>query len=67
MQGFGALQQVFEKQSRKGQQIAFEIYDSDNHRVTMKYTYPQVISIHIFYTNKEGYLITPEKLPYVRI
>ena len=44
--------------------VAFEIYDSDNHRVTMQYTYPQVTSIHTFYTNKEGYLITPEKLPY---
>ena len=43
---------------------AFEIYDSDNHRVTMQYTYPQVTSIHTFYTNKEGYLITPERLPY---
>lgn len=30
----------------------------------MQYTYPQVTSIHTFYTNKEGYLITPEKLPY---
>ena len=43
---------------------AFEIYDSDNHRVTMQYTYPQVTSIHTFYTNKDGYLITPERLPY---
>lgn len=43
---------------------AFEIYDSNNHRITMLYTYPQVTSIHTFYTNKEGYLITPEKLPY---
>lgn len=43
---------------------AFEIYDSSNHRITMQYTYPQVTSIHTFYTNKEGYLITPEKLPY---
>ena len=43
---------------------AFEIYDSDNHRVTMQCTYPQVTSVHTFYTNKEGYLITPEKLPY---
>ena len=42
----------------------FEIYDSNNHRITMQYTYPQVTSIHTFYTNKEGYLITPEKLPY---
>lgn len=43
---------------------AFEIYDSNNHRITMQYTYPQVTSIHTFYTNKEGCLITPEKLPY---
>ena len=43
---------------------AFEIYDSNNHRITMQYTYPQVTSVHTFYTNKEGYLITPEKLPY---
>lgn len=43
---------------------AFEIYDNNNHRITMQYTYPQVTSIHTFYTNKEGYLITPEKLPY---
>ncbi len=43
---------------------AFEIYDGNNHRITMQYTYPQVTSIHTFYTNKEGYLITPEKLPY---
>lgn len=43
---------------------AFEIYDSNNHRITMQYTYPQVTSIHTFYTNKKGYLITPERLPY---
>lgn len=43
---------------------AFEIYDNNNHRITMQYTYPQVTSVHTFYTNKEGYLITPEKLPY---
>ena len=43
---------------------AFEIYDSNNHIITMQYTYPQVTSIHTFYTNKDGYLITPEKLPY---
>ena len=43
---------------------AFEIYDSNNHRITMQYTYPQLTSIHTFYTNKDGYLITPEKLPY---
>lgn len=43
---------------------AFEIYDADGHRISMKYTYPQITTIHTFYTNSEGYLITPEKLEY---
>ena len=43
---------------------AFEIYDANGHRISMKYTYPQVTTIHTFYTNSEGYLITPEKLEY---
>ena len=30
----------------------------------MQFTYPEVTLIHTFYTNSEGYLITPEKLPY---
>ena len=30
----------------------------------MKYTYPNVTEIETFYTNSEGYLITPETLPY---
>lgn len=52
-----------------GKQIAyegagFEIYDSNGHRVNMQFTYPEVTTIHTFYTNSEGYLITPEKLPY---
>ena len=42
----------------------FEIYDSDGHRISMQFTYPEVTEIHTFYTNSEGYLITPEKLPY---
>lgn len=42
----------------------FEIYDSNNHRVSMQFTYPEVTEIHTFYTNSEGYLITPKKLPY---
>lgn len=43
---------------------AFEVYDTDGHRITMQFTYPEVTEIHTFYTNSEGYLITPEKLPY---
>lgn len=66
---FESYLKVVKLDKETGKQIAyegaaFEIYDSDNHRVTMQYTYPQVTEIHTFYTNKEGYLITPEKLPY---
>ena len=66
---FESYLKVVKLDKETGKQIAyegaaFEIYDSNNHRVTMRYTYPQVTSIHTFYTNKEGYLITPEKLPY---
>ena len=43
---------------------AFELYNPDGSRVTMTYTYPEVTVIDTFYTNAEGYLITPEKLPY---
>lgn len=42
----------------------FQIYDPDGNKVTMKYTYPEVTTIDTFYTNSDGYLITPETLPY---
>ena len=42
----------------------FQIYDPDGNLITMKYTYPEVTEIDTFYTNEEGYLITPEKLKY---
>lgn len=66
---FESYLKVVKLDKETGKQIAyegaaFEIYDSDNHRVTMQYTYPQVTSVHTFYTNKDGYLITPERLPY---
>lgn len=55
--------------SETGKQIpyagaGFRIYDPDGNKVTMKYTYPTVSEIDTFYTNSEGYLITPETLPY---
>lgn len=66
---FESYLKVVKLDKETGKQIAyegtaFEIYDSNNHRITMQYTYPQVTSIHTFYTNKDGYLITPEKLPH---
>lgn len=55
--------------SETGKQIpyagaGFQIYNSDGKLVTMTYTYPTVTEIDTFYTNSEGYLITPETLPY---
>lgn len=66
---FESYLKVIKLDKETGKQIAyegaaFEIYDSDNHRISMQFTYPQVTTIHTFYTNSEGYLITPEKLPY---
>ena len=66
---FESYLKVVKADAETGKQIAyegagFEIFDADGHRVTMQYTYPEVTSIHTFYTNSEGYLITPEKLPY---
>lgn len=42
----------------------FQIYNSDGKLVTMTYTYPVVTTIDTFYTNSDGYFITPETLPY---
>lgn len=66
---FESYIKVVKLDTETGKQIAyegagFEIYDSDGHRVNMQFTYPEVTSIHTFYTNSEGYLITPEKLTY---
>lgn len=66
---FESYLKVVKLDKETGKQIAyegaaFEIYDSDNHRISMQFTYPQVTTIHTFYTNSEGYLITPEKLSY---
>lgn len=66
---FESYVKVVKLDAETGKQIAysgagFEIYDSEGHRVTMQFTYPEVTSIYTFYTNSEGYLITPETLPY---
>lgn len=66
---FESYVKVVKLDAETGKQIAysgagFEIYDSEGHRVTMQFTYPEVTEIHTFYTNSEGYLITPETLPY---
>ena len=55
--------------SETGKQIpyagaGFQIYNPDGKLVTMTYTYPEVTTIDTFYTNSDGYLITPKTLPY---
>lgn len=42
----------------------FQIYNPNGKLVTMTYTYPEVTTIDTFYTNSDGYLITPETLSY---
>lgn len=42
----------------------FQIYDPEGNLVTMTFTYPTPTTIDIFYTDAEGSLVTPEKLPY---
>ena len=42
----------------------FQIYAPDGSLVTMSYTYPTLTVIDTFYTNENGTLLTPEKLPY---
>lgn len=66
---FESYVKVVKLDAETGKQIpyagaGFEIYDSDGHRVSMQFTYPEVTEIHTFYTNSGGCLITPETLPY---
>jgi len=42
----------------------FEIYNAGGEKIAMTYSYPTPTAIDVFYTNSEGYLITPEVLPY---
>ena len=42
----------------------FQIYAPDGILVTMSYTYPTLTVIDTFYTDEDGTLLTPEKLPY---
>lgn len=42
----------------------FQLYRPDGSLITQSFTYPEVTTIDTFYTNDEGYLITPEKLEY---
>ena len=43
---------------------AFQIYNPDGTLVKQTFTYPEVTEIDTFYTNENGFLITPESLEY---
>ena len=43
---------------------AFQIYRPDGSLVTQTFTYPKVTTVDTFYTNDQGYLVTPDSLEY---
>ena len=43
---------------------AFQLYNPDGTKISMEFTYPEHTVIDTFYTNEDGYLITPETLEY---
>lgn len=66
---FYSFLKVVKTDTETGKQIAyagagFEIYKPNGEKVSMTYTYPTPTTIDTFYTNSEGYLVTPEKLEY---
>ncbi|MBQ6380240.1 MAG: VaFE repeat-containing surface-anchored protein [Clostridia bacterium] len=40
----------------------FQIFDASGKKISMSFTYPKKTTVDTFYTNEEGYLLTPEKL-----
>lgn len=42
----------------------YNLYDPEGSKISMTLTYPEVVEIDTFYTDSNGYLITPEPLPY---
>lgn len=40
----------------------FQILDASGKKISMSFTYPKKTIVDTFYTNDEGYLLTPEKL-----
>lgn len=66
---FESYVKVIKKDAETGKTIpyagaGFKIYDPDGKLVTMTYTYPTPTTMDTFYTDANGSLITPERLPY---
>lgn len=66
---FESYLKIVKKDAETGKTIplagaGFQIYDAAGKLVTMQYTYPEITKVDTFYTGSDGYLITPEALPY---
>lgn len=66
---FGAYLKIVKIDAETGKAIpyagaGFQIYDPEGNLVEHTFTYPTPTTIDTFYTNSEGYLVTPEKLPF---
>ncbi len=66
---FASYIKIVKKDAETGKTIplagaGYQIYDEAGELVTMKYTYPEVTTLDTFYTGSDGYLITPEELPF---
>mgnify|MGYP002534567103 CR=1 FL=1 len=67
--GFESYVRVVKTDAETGRNIAyagaaFQIYDPDGKLVTMTFTYPTPTTVDTFYTDANGCLVTPKKLPY---
>ena len=66
---FKAYAKIVKVDKETGKQIAyagagFQILDPSGKKVKQTFTYPTPTTIDTFYTNSEGYLVTPEKLDF---
>ena len=66
---FEAYAKIVKVDTETGKQIAyagagFQIYDPSGKKISQTFTYPTPTTIDTFYTNAEGYLVTPEKLDF---
>ena len=67
--GFESFIKIIKVDAETGKTIpyagaGFQLYRPDGSLITQTFTYPEVTTIDTFYTNDEGYLITPETLEY---
>lgn len=64
---FGAHVKIVKVDAETGKTIpyadaGFQLYAPDGSLITQRFSYPTPTTVDTFYTNDEGYLVTPEKL-----